>query len=47
MLNLYSTDFLKEKTCILITHQIQYLTNVNQIILINDVNMIKFSELFS
>ncbi|XP_060849436.1 ATP-binding cassette sub-family C member 4-like isoform X2 [Rhopalosiphum padi] len=29
-------EFLKEKTCILITHQLQYLTNVDQIILMEN-----------
>ncbi|XP_016663046.1 probable multidrug resistance-associated protein lethal(2)03659 isoform X1 [Acyrthosiphon pisum] len=29
-------EFLKEKTCILITHQLQYLTNVDQIVLIEN-----------
>ncbi|CAI6361980.1 unnamed protein product [Macrosiphum euphorbiae] len=29
-------EFLKEKTCILITHQLQYLTNVDQIVLMEN-----------
>lgn len=33
------TDFLKEKTCILITHQLQYLTNVDQIVLLENVTI--------
>lgn len=30
-------DFLKEKTCILVTHQTQYLTDVDQIVLMENV----------
>jgi len=33
-------DYLKEKTCILVTHQIQYLTNVDQIVLMENVSII-------
>jgi len=33
-------EYLKEKTCILITHQIQYLTSVDQIVLIENVSII-------
>jgi len=32
--------YLRDKTCILITHQIQYLNNVDQIILMDKVNII-------
>lgn len=31
------TEYLKEKTCILITHQLQYLTNIEQIVLMENV----------
>ncbi|XP_060851388.1 probable multidrug resistance-associated protein lethal(2)03659 [Rhopalosiphum padi] len=33
-------DYLKEKTCILITHQIQYLSSVDQIILMENANIL-------
>lgn len=33
----YVIGFLKEKTCILITHQVQYLTDVDQIVLMENV----------
>lgn len=33
----YFIGFLKEKTCILITHQLQYLTSVEKIVLIENV----------
>ncbi|XP_022162518.1 probable multidrug resistance-associated protein lethal(2)03659 isoform X2 [Myzus persicae] len=32
--------YLKEKTCILITHQIQYLSNVDQIVLMENANIL-------
>lgn len=32
-------DYLKQKTCILVTHQIQYLANVDQIILMENVRI--------
>ncbi|XP_060872281.1 probable multidrug resistance-associated protein lethal(2)03659 isoform X3 [Metopolophium dirhodum] len=32
--------YLKEKTCILVTHQIQYLSNVDQIILMENANIL-------
>lgn len=32
------SDFLKEKTCILVTHQLQYLTDVDQILLMENVS---------
>lgn len=32
-----SIDYLKGKTCILVTHQLQYLTNVDEIVLIENV----------
>lgn len=32
--------YLRDKTCILITHQIQYLSSVDQIILMDKVNII-------
>lgn len=32
-------DFLKQKTCILITHQIQYLADVDQIVLMENVRI--------
>ncbi|KAF0706159.1 putative multidrug resistance-associated protein lethal(2)03659, partial [Aphis craccivora] len=33
-------DYLKEKTCILITHQIQYLSSVDQIVLMENANIL-------
>ncbi|CAH1736130.1 unnamed protein product [Aphis gossypii] len=33
-------DYLKKKTCILITHQIQYLSNVDQIVLMENANIL-------
>ncbi|XP_060850142.1 probable multidrug resistance-associated protein lethal(2)03659 isoform X2 [Rhopalosiphum padi] len=33
-------DYLKEKTCILITHQIQYLSSVDQIVLMESANIL-------
>ncbi|XP_025405411.1 probable multidrug resistance-associated protein lethal(2)03659 isoform X2 [Sipha flava] len=33
-------DYLKQKTCILITHQIQYLANVDQIVLMENANIL-------
>lgn len=33
-------EYLKEKTCILITHQVQYLTSVDQIVLMENVSII-------
>jgi len=33
-------DYLKEKTCILITHQVQYLSDVDQIVLMDNVSII-------
>lgn len=35
----YFTGFLKEKTCILITHQLQYLTSVEKIVLMENVKI--------
>ncbi|XP_060852278.1 LOW QUALITY PROTEIN: probable multidrug resistance-associated protein lethal(2)03659 [Rhopalosiphum padi] len=34
------TDYLKEKTCILITHQIQYLVNVDHIVIIDNAKVL-------
>lgn len=34
-----STGFLKDKTCILITHQLQYLTAIDQIVLMDNVSI--------
>ncbi|KAL5236136.1 hypothetical protein ACI65C_003546 [Semiaphis heraclei] len=34
-------NYLKEKTCILVTHQIQYLINVDQIVLMENAKVIK------
>lgn len=34
-------DYLKEKACILVTHQIQYLIDVDQIVLMENVSIIK------
>lgn len=34
----YQIDFLKDKTCILITHQIQYLSGVDKIVIMKQVN---------
>lgn len=36
----YLIGFLKEKTCILVTHQLQYLACVDQIVLMNDVRLV-------
>lgn len=36
--DVYFSGYLKEKTCILVTHQLQYLTKVDQIILMEDVS---------
>lgn len=36
----YFSGYLREKTCILITHQLQYLTKVDQIILMENVSVI-------
>ncbi|CAI6363288.1 unnamed protein product [Macrosiphum euphorbiae] len=33
-------NYLKEKTCILVTHQIQYLTNVDQIVLMENAKVV-------
>ncbi|XP_026807567.1 probable multidrug resistance-associated protein lethal(2)03659 isoform X2 [Rhopalosiphum maidis] len=41
-------DYLREKTCVIITHQVQYLTDVNQVILIDNGSIIakgSFQEL--
>lgn len=38
LFNFNVLGFLKEKTCILITHQLQYLTKVDQIILMQNVS---------
>lgn len=35
---LFFVGFLKEKTCVLITHQLQYLNSVDQIILMQNVS---------
>jgi len=35
----YFIGFLKDKTCILITHQLQYLTSVEKIVLIENVKV--------
>lgn len=32
--------YLKDKTCILVTHQIQYLTSVDQIVVMDNVSRI-------
>lgn len=37
---LCNIDFLNGKTCILITHQIQYLSNVDHIVLMESVSAI-------
>lgn len=42
----YFKGYLKDKTCILITHQIQYLTSVDQIVLMDNVMHIIFYFLF-
>lgn len=39
LINYYFSGFLKEKTCILITHQLQYLTKVDQIVLLENVGI--------
>lgn len=42
----YFSGFLKEKTCILITHQIQYLAKVDQIVYIDNVKIF-YDKLYS
>lgn len=37
--NIIILGYLKEKTCILITHQLQYLSNVDYIILMENVRI--------
>jgi len=34
--------YLSDKTCILVTHQIQYLTSVNQIVIMENVRITNF-----
>lgn len=38
LLSLFA-EYLKNKTCILITHQLQYLTSVDQIVLMENVSI--------